>query len=70
MKAYVRDVSIDELPRMATSATTEDAPVAVLVLDARGLDWLIEHLPSNDQVTARLHNLRTLAKNGLWERSA
>lgn len=42
--------------------------VAILVLDARGLDFLIEELPHDDGMTRDLITLREKAKESLWAR--
>lgn len=47
-----------------------EMPVAVLVLDARGVEFLIENLPYDDGMTKDLIKLRERAKEELWTREA
>lgn len=50
------------LPTMGAYAM----PVAVIVLDAGGVDFLIESLPHDDGMTRDLVKLRERAKDTLW----
>ena len=60
---YIR-VADRPLPAM----NAYDTPVAVLILDASGLNFLIHNLPETDGMTTDLLKLRERAKEELWGR--
>jgi hypothetical protein len=60
-----REFDGDILPSMI-----DKKPVALIAIDARGLDFLIEELPRTDDFTRELTTLREKARAALWERAA